>query len=98
MRTADRLTFSLRAVVLAVIGTSMLPSALLLHLSWWRTATEVSRDLGRTLETQITEAARRAWWGRVLEIQGLSATLREGLKAARPGQRDRILQIGRAHV
>ncbi|HEX2554341.1 MAG TPA: adenylate/guanylate cyclase domain-containing protein [Microvirga sp.] len=82
---------SLRAVVVAITLASVVPSGLLLHLTWWRTATSVSRNLVDTLETQITDAARRAWWSRVLEVQGLSATLRSALSVTDPHARERIL-------
>src|SRR3954451_15650521 len=83
---------SLRTALLILVVASVVPFGLLLHFTWWRTATGVSRDLVNTLESQITEAVRRAWWGRVAEIQGLSQTLREALAAAPDAEsRERIL-------
>lgn len=87
----SRLTFSLRTVAVAVTLGTVLPVALLLNLTWWRTAVEVSRDLVDTLEAQITDAARRAWWGRVLEVQGLAATVRTALSSAAEDDSERIL-------
>jgi len=90
--TETRRRVSLRTALLILVVASVVPFGLLLHFTWWRTATGVSRDLVDTLESQITEAVRRAWWGRVAEIQGLSQTLREALAAAPdPESRERIL-------
>ncbi|MBV9077758.1 MAG: adenylate/guanylate cyclase domain-containing protein [Methylobacteriaceae bacterium] len=70
---------SLRTALVALIAASVIPCAVLVHLTWWRTTLAVSRNLVDTLELQITEAVRRAWWGRVLEVQGLSRTLHQAL-------------------
>jgi adenylate cyclase len=92
MTDGRRMRLSLRTALLILVVASIVPFGLLLHFTWWRTATGVSRDLVDTLESQITEAVRRAWWGRVMEIQGLSQTLREALAAAPdPDSRERIL-------
>ena len=62
------------ALILAVAG-AVLISASLVHLSWWRTSTEVSRNLVDSLDRQISDAVHREWWGRVAEVQGLSDAL-----------------------
>jgi hypothetical protein len=52
----------------------------------------VSQDLVDTLETQITDAVGRAWWGRVAEVEGASRILREAfLTATTTADRERIL-------
>src|SRR5829696_3355320 len=82
----------LRSALVALIVASVVPFGLLLHFTWWRTATNVSRALVDTLEMQITDAVRRAWWGRVAEVQGLSQTAREAIAVARtPVDAERIL-------
>src|SRR3954447_26563865 len=92
MRETRRHRVSLRTALLILIVASVVPFGLLLHFTWWRTATNVSRALVGTLEMQITDAVRRAWWGRVAEVQGLSQTAREAIAVARtPGDAERIL-------
>src|SRR4051812_7361704 len=82
----------LRSALVALIVASVVPFGLLLHFTWWRTATNVSRDLVDTLEMQITDAVRRAWWGRVAEVQGLSQTVREAVAVSgSPTNAERIL-------
>jgi len=82
----------LRSALVALIVASVVPFGLLLHFTWWQTATNVSRALVDTLEMQITDAVRRAWWGRVAEVQGLSQTARAAIAVARaPGEAERIL-------
>ena len=71
------------ARIVALIVASVVPFGLLLHFTWWRTATKVSHDLVDTLERQVTNSVRRTWWGRVLEVQGLSQVVSEA--AAVPG-------------
>ena len=62
------------ALILVVAG-AVLISASLVHLSWWRTSTAVSRNLVDALDRQISDAVHREWWGRVAEVQGLSDAL-----------------------
>lgn len=62
------------ALVAIVIGGIVL-SAAFVHLTWWRTATSVSRDLVDVLETQITEAVLRQWWARVGQVEGMARTI-----------------------
>ena len=62
------------ALILAVAG-AVLIGASLVHLSWWRTSTAVSRNLVDALDRQISDAVHREWWGRVAEVQGLSDAL-----------------------
>src|SRR3954453_13724765 len=81
MAETRRRRVSLRTALLILVVASVVPFGLLLHFTWWRTATGVSRDLVNPLESQMTEAVRRAWWGRVAEIQVLSQPLREALAA-----------------
>ena len=83
MAIKHRPRIGLRSALVALIVASVVPFGLLLHFTWWRTATKVSRDLVDTLERQITNSVRRTWWGRVLEVQGLSQVVSEA--AAVPG-------------
>ena len=73
---ADR-RIGLRAALIAIVIGGIVLCAAFLHFTWWRTATRVSRDLVDVLETQITETVTREWWGRVLQIQGMSQTIRD---------------------
>ena len=63
-----------KALILVVAG-AVLISASLVHLSWWKTSTAVSRNLVDALDRQISDAVHREWWGRVAEVQGLSDAL-----------------------
>src|SRR5215204_5056092 len=83
MAIEHRPRIGLRSALVALIVASVVPFGLLLHFTWWRTATKVSHDLVDTLERQITDSVRRTWWGRVLEVQGLSRVVSEA--AAVPG-------------
>src|SRR5829696_2633103 len=83
MAIEHRPRIGLRSALVALIVASVVPFGLLLHFTWWRTATKVSHDLVETLERQITDSVRRTWWGRVLEVQGLSQVVSEA--AAVPG-------------
>src|SRR5215217_2779371 len=83
MTIKHRPRIGLRSALVALIVASVVPFGLLLHFTWWRTATKVSHDLVDTLERQITDSVRRTWWGRVLEVQGLSQVVSEA--AAVPG-------------
>ena len=83
MTIKNRPRIGLRSALVALIVASVVPFGLLLHFTWWRTATKVSHDLVDTLERQITDSVRRTWWGRVLEVQGLSQVVSEA--AAVPG-------------
>src|SRR5215208_2118370 len=83
MTIKHRPRIGLRSALVALIIASVVPFGLLLHFTWWRTATKVSHDLVETLERQITDSVRRTWWGRVLEVQGLSQVVSEA--AAVPG-------------
>ena len=67
----------LRTALVAIVVGGILLSATALHLAWWRTATAVSRELVNVLETQITAAVRREWWGVVGEVERLSQGMRD---------------------
>ena len=67
----------LRTALVAIVVGGILLSATALHLAWWRTATSVSRELVDVLETQITAAVRREWWGVVGEVERLSQGMRD---------------------
>lgn len=82
----------MQAALVLGLAAAVIPCGLLLHATWWRTATSVSHKLLDTLETQIAAGARRAWWSEVLEVQAIAATLAEALAAApAPDPRERIL-------
>ena len=55
MTIKHRPRIGLRSALVALIVASVVPFGLLLHFTWWRTATKVSHDLVDTLERQITE-------------------------------------------
>jgi adenylate cyclase len=79
------------ALVGIVVGGIVLSSAAL-HLAWWRTATSVSRELVDVLESQITAAVRRDWWGIVGEVERLSQGMRDLLdQTTSAAQAERIL-------
>ena len=75
----------LRTALVAIVVGGILLSATALHLAWWRTATSVSRELVDVLETQITAAVRREWWGVVGEVERLSQGMRDLLDATSGG-------------
>lgn len=72
----------LRAALVAVVIGGVALSATVLHLTWWRTSTSVGRQLVDVLETQITDAVRREWWGVVGEVERLSQAMRDLLSQA----------------
>ena len=72
----------LRTALVAIVVGGIVLSATALHLVWWRTATAVSRDLVDVLETQITSAVRREWWGVGGDVERLSQGMRDLLDAS----------------
>ncbi|HZY21978.1 MAG TPA: hypothetical protein VFE80_06200 [Beijerinckiaceae bacterium] len=57
MTIKHRPRIGLRSALVALIVASVVPFGLLLHFTWWRTATNVSRALVDTLEMQISMSA-----------------------------------------
>ncbi|KSV75867.1 hypothetical protein N185_15595 [Sinorhizobium sp. GW3] len=72
MRLASALTL--------MIVVSIALSATVVHLSWWRAASTATDELLNTLEMQITQMVRKAWWEQVVEIQDLSQLLGDSLE------------------
>ncbi|HEX6013651.1 MAG TPA: adenylate/guanylate cyclase domain-containing protein, partial [Geminicoccaceae bacterium] len=82
MRLPPDRKIGLRTALVAIVIGGIVLSAAALHLAWWRTATSVSRDLVDVLESQITAAVRRDWWGVVGEVERLSQGMRDLLDEA----------------
>lgn len=92
MTAGTRWRIGMQAALVLGLAATIIPCGLLLHATWWRTATSVSHRLLDALEGQIAAGARRAWWSEVLEVQAISATLAEALAAAPdPEDRERVL-------
>lgn len=77
MRVRDDPKIGLGAALVAIVIGGIVLSAAFVHLTWWRTATSVSRDLVDVLETQITDAVRQQWWARVGQVEGVTKTIVE---------------------
>jgi adenylate cyclase len=84
MRLLAGRRIGLRTALVAIVLGGILLSAAVLHLTWWGTATSVSRNLVDVLETEITEAVRREWWGVVGEVERLSQAMRDLLDGDLP--------------
>lgn len=75
MRVRDDPKIGLGAALVAIVIGGIVLSAAFVHLTWWRTATSVSRDLVDVLESQITDAVLRQWWARVGQVEGMTQTI-----------------------
>lgn len=75
MRVREDPKIGLGAALVAIVIGGIVLSAAFVHLTWWRTATSVSRDLVEVLETQITDAVLRQWWALVGQVEGMTQTI-----------------------
>lgn len=77
-----RFKIGLRLALFIAMMASVTLCGLLVHATWWNTTRAISQNLLEALETQIADSARRAWWGRISEVEGRVRALRVALAGA----------------
>lgn len=74
------------AISLALVLTSIVVSAVGVHLLWWRTAVKVSQTLADTINEQIVSAVGD-------ELQSVTSEARSSLTAVRTLLTEKVLEI-----
>src|SRR4029078_12844818 len=83
---ASRMRIGIRSAISALVLTSIIVSALVVHLLWWRTATQVSQTLADTINDQIVSALAD-------QLQSITTEARSASIAVRALITEKVLDI-----